>query len=315
MSNLKYTWDQLVAAAKNACAITSTGTDFDTGNASIDLVNDAVAMFAGEHDWSWLRRPLILAFVAVALSSLVRASGVLTATRTAHGLVAGDFLRVTGSTSADGEYFVASVPTVDTFTLNQTGTDETLATAGSYITGFVPLPADFLGLVNVERNSQVRTVYPVSQNRIDRFRTSGGIYMVGPTGFFYAIRAVPQTSDTGVGVMRMELYPTPTEAETAAMIGEYRRQPPVRTSGNSVPDLGPSGQVYACLRALCRAMAISTEEERAGEDWRRYERMLAKCIEQDGNQESVLGMMEGGIDDSAGYAPDHLYPTNIYAAP
>jgi hypothetical protein len=317
MSSLAYTRDQLVAAAKSACAITATGTDFDTGNAAIDLVNDAVQFIANERDWGWTRRPLVLDFAAVAITSIVRTSNVLTITKTAHGLLAGDYLRITGSTSADGMYYVASVTSADVFTVNQAGSNESLATPGSYIKGFVALPADFLGLASLERNAQIRMARPVSMQRITQYRAAGGQWVVGPYGCYYNVRSTPQTVDTAAGAFRLELFPCPSEAETAALAGEYKRAIPTLANGSSIPDIGPGGPLHACLRTLCRAMAISTEEERAGEDWRRYERMLAQCAARDGDQQSNLGPIEGGVGeqgyDGSGGDDARLYPSHITA--
>lgn len=313
MSNLTYTRDNLVAAAKNACAISGVTTDFDTGNAAVDLVNDSVQFLAGEHDWSWTRRPLILDFATVAITTIVRTSNVLTITKTTHGLLAGDYIRITGSTSADGQYYVASVTSANVFTCNQAGDDESLATAGSYIKGFVALPADFHGLVTLERNAMIRSARAVSMQRITQYRSANGTYIVGPVGCFYAVRASPQSATTSAGTLRLELFPTPTEAETAALAGEYKRAIPTLAAGSDIPDIGPGGPIHACLRTLVRAMAISTEEERAGEDWRRYERMLETCKARDGDAQANLGQIEGGVGEQDTYI-DHLYPTGISAA-
>jgi hypothetical protein len=101
MSNVTYTVTDLTAAIKHAVALS--GSSLPTGNAETDLINDAIQILAGEHDWNWLRKPLILDFTAHTNTSVVRTSNVLTVTYTAHGLVAGDYVRITGSTSADGE--------------------------------------------------------------------------------------------------------------------------------------------------------------------------------------------------------------------
>lgn len=309
MSLVTYTLADLAAAAANAAGIAN-GADFDTGNAQADLVNDAVQQLAGEHEWSWLRKPLILNVTATANSSIVRTSSVLTVTSNAHGLVAGDFIRVTGSTSADGEYFVATAAT-NTFTLNQTGSDESLATAGSWIPGFIALPSDFAGLRVLERNSQIRTVFPTSMERITRYRSSGGIYLTGPTGFYYHIRTIPQVSATTSPTKRLELYPTPTAAETAALAGEYTRFVPKMSGGTSVADIALN--LFPCLKQLCRAKAIASEEERQGTDWAIYERLLGKAIDRDGDEQPNLGQIEGGVGDDI-MGEDHLYPTRISAA-
>jgi hypothetical protein len=310
MSNLTYTLADLKAAAKNAAGITDASVEFDTGNASADLVNDAIQLLANEHPWSWLRRPLILSVTATANASASRTSNVVTFTSNAHGLLAGDWIRITGSTDADGEFFVGSV-TTNTFTVNSTGTAGALAAGGSWIPGFVALPADFSGLVTIQRNSQVRTMSPCSGDRLLRYRTAGGVVMAGPTGYRYAIRQTPQTGVTATPTKRLELYPAPTEAEAAAFAGEYRRFVPKVSGSTDVPDVGI--ECHAALRRLCRAMALSSEEERGGEDWRLYERQLQQLKERDGGESDILGALEGGVDD-CDLGVDGLYPTRISPA-
>lgn len=312
MSLLTYTFANLKAAAKHAGAVQGSGNDFDTGNDAATIVNDALAFLQQDYDWSWLKKPFALSFSAVAITSLVRASDVVTVTKTAHGLSIGDPVRITGSSatvnSFDGEYIVATVPTADTFTVNQSGADETANTPGSYILGFVTFASDFNGLLDIQRNSRIRGMFPASMDRINRFRTAGGILFGGPVGFHYALRTVGQASVSASPTTRLELFPTPTEAETAAIIGTYRRLLPTLSSDNDLPDV-PSF-CMPLLRTLVRAWAVSTEEERAGEDWRRYERMKQTAIQRDSSESSNLGMLEGGIDDPMSTV-DHLYPVNI----
>lgn len=311
MSAVTYTLADLTAAAANAAGIAN-GADFDSGNAQADLVNDAIQQLAGEHDWSWLRKPLVLSIAITAATSISRTSNVLTVTSNAHGLVAGDFIRITGSTSADGQYYVVTAAT-NTFTLNQSGSDEALATPGSWIPGFIALPADFAGLRVLQRNGgQFGPCVPTGMQRLTQYRTNGGIYSIAPSGFLYAVRTIPQISATTSPTKRLELYPTPLAAETVIMAGEYTRFVPKVSGGTAVADIALN--LFPCLRRLCRALAISTEEERAGEDWRMYERMLATAISRDGDEQPNLGQLQGGVDDVGGLERDYLYPFQITPA-
>jgi len=164
----------------------------------------------------------------------------------------------------------------------------------------------------LHRFSTIASVRPASLDLITRYRTGGGIFTAGPFNFLYAIRTVPQSAASATPTKRLELYPTPAAAETAALTGEYTRFVPKLTGGTNVADIGVG--CFPTLRRLCRALAISTEEERAGEDWRAYERGLAQCKLRDGDEQPNLGPIEGGVSDYPMAQDSFLYPTRISPA-
>jgi hypothetical protein len=73
-------------------------------------------------------------FTPVAITSIARASNILTVTKSSHGLAVGRKVRIHGAAdvSFNGDYVIATVPTVNTFTVANIGSDASATVAGYY---------------------------------------------------------------------------------------------------------------------------------------------------------------------------------------
>ncbi len=173
---------------------------------------------------------------------------------------------------------------------------------------YVALPADFGRMLTVHRAATFARMVPVSFEKIFEYRATQISAVEGMVGYYYAIRAEKQASATAYPLWRMELYPTPSASVSAGIIGLYQRVPAALASGSSVPDIPE--EYHVALKFLCRAMAVHSEEEYRSSDWDRYDELIDILKKKDGDVQSDLGQMEGGIYthtlDSA-----HLYPASI----
>lgn len=173
---------------------------------------------------------------------------------------------------------------------------------------YVAMPSDFGRLLVAHRVTTFARLVPVSFDKLIQYRATQLSAVEGMVGFYYCLRAEKQASVTAAPVWRMELYPTPSASETGGIVGIYQRLPRAMTTGTDVPDM--PDEYHIALKYLCRAMAIQSEEDRMSSDWDRYNEAIAILKQKDGDVQSDLGQMEGGIFthtlDSA-----HLYPNSI----
>lgn len=79
----------------------------------------------------------------------------------------------------------------------------------------------------------------------------------------------------------LEIFPTPSADAPSALQGTYlRRIPMMELEDDDGPEI--PGQYHHLLLVLCRAMAVSSEESQAGEDWRLFNQMLPTYTDKDG---------------------------------
>lgn len=289
MSLQSYTFAQLEALAGHAVGKST----FDTGNSAALIVAAALYDLANRHDWSWLRQPLSLDVSSASIQGITRASNVVTCNCANHQAVPGDSVRISGSTVAgsvtafNGEVIVATTPDDDTFTFNQIGTNgSATVTSAIMIPGFIAMPANFLRMNVLKRRgfgteAQQSTLDDVMDMR------ANSIGLTSTLCTWWALHSIPQLNGT-FPPWRIEIYPSPTAAQTSFLYGSYYRALPIGT-GSAVPDV-PVDELEL-LAAAVRYQAILTETQvpdmRVGD----YDRKLAESKTRDGMRQTNLGSM------------------------
>lgn len=293
-----YTFAQL----KNAVTVATAGT-LDPNLTAGEVVNRAYNWLYCASQWSWRRRPLMLSAVANALSTVARASDIVTVTLTSHGLVPGDAVRLRNTVaplqSMDGSYLVYTTPTPNTFTVQQLGPDETATTAGQMIPGFLNLPSDFGSLESFNFSGFTGVAEPVELESIINMRSYPTSY--GLLRFFFAVTARNQVNTTSPSTYRIELYPTPTDPTQNMFMATYYIIPQPMTQDTEVPNL-PS-DLMDLLHRLCRAFGVSDQEERSGNDWDLAMSMLQSAKITDANRQTQMGKFRTSLTQYTGNTP------------
>ncbi len=275
-----YTFTELQTAVTHALH----GTPNSSAPAS-QIVNRSLNYLAKMRPWRWRMKNLSLNITATALTSLTRASNVVTAVQTAHGFSVGSSFSVIGAdNSFKGQFIVAGVTSSSIFTYSQNGSDETASTAGSTIPGALVLPADFDTLITLKGAiTSYQTVYPTSMEDMWMMRQNAYGY-----GYetWYALNWQSQASVTAAPRAVLEVYPIPQAAAIGGFVGTYNRLIPTMSAGTDVPDVPQ--QYHGLLMVLCRAMAVSNEEDRSGSDWELFSNMLKDLAADEGQSQGVV---------------------------
>lgn len=293
-----YTYAQL----KNAVTVATAGT-LDPNLTTGEIVNRAYNWLVCLHKWSWRRRPLMLSTVGITPTNVVRASDMVTVTSTAHGLIPGDAVRLINTVaplqSMDGAYLVYTVPTSNTFTVQQLGPDESATAAGQWIPGFLNLPADFGALDSFNFAGFTGIAEPVEMAEIINMRAYPTQY--GFLRYFFSVVARSQATAASASTYRMEIYPTPTTIVTNMFIGTYWMIPLPMTQDTDVPNI-PSDMMDV-LHRLCRAFGVSDQEERSGNDWELAQAMIQTAQQTDGDRQTQMGMLRTSLTQRYGSSP------------
>ncbi len=261
-----------------------------------EIVNRALNMLVKVRPWRWRQKAMSLSFTSLTPSSLVRASNVVTATVAGHGLTSGASIRVTGSTGTtnafDGSFTVVSIVDANTFTYAQAGANETATAPGTIILGYCVLPADFSAMIALK--SAVNSFREVRATSLDDLLERRQFAYGANYETWYALSYLGQTSLTTEPTAILELFPVPVSAVVGALQGFYYRRVPNLNNATDLPDI--PGEFHELLRVLCRALALSTEEDQLGTDWQLYQRMLAEFDADDGAAQGVvIGRMTSTI--------------------
>lgn len=167
---------------------------------------------------------------------------------------------------------------------------------------YVNLPTDFGELYALAgtANTTLPTVHWTSLDRIAALRQQQGI---AGSDLFVALSYAAQASSTAAPTARLEVFPTPAANATAAITGFYLRVPPAMSGNTDVPDV-PAVYLPA-LKALCRAFAVSDEDQQVGPDWDRANAMIAQLAGRDTMAQPHGHRVVGTVDfvDGAGGGP------------
>lgn len=156
---------------------------------------------------------------------------------------------------------------------------------------YIALPLDFAQILTIKKAGDANNlVKPVSLDVLIQQRQTGAASIAE---LYYALSAQPQASLTAEPTQIVELYPTPTATTVGFLVGTYIRQVPKLTGSTSLPDI--PAYLHPSLRVLCRAMAVSNEEQQEGSDWALFERMIAPLMVEDGQATGYLGRARGGL--------------------
>lgn len=245
---------------------------------AIEIANRALLMLVRKKPWNWRRRSLVLAARAsAATTSIVRAAtGIVTLTLTAHGLLPGDWFTLNGSvwptSPGDGVYTVLTAATADTLTFYNAGTAETAGTQGNVISGRVALPTDFAELetLNATSASPLARCYPVDMAELlDRRR---GYITFASGDFWYCVNTINQAATTSEPTYVLEIAPVPKVDTIVLAAGTYFRKIPLLVADNDMPDI--PGQLHDLWINLCRGLATTNEEEVQSADWSMFNNRL-----------------------------------------
>jgi len=271
--------------------------------------------------------------VVQTITTIARATNVVTVSLVAHGIQAGNSVTIIGcsDTSFNGTFTVATAAT-DSFTINQTAADATPTTAGQLtppaylavnyfqyaqlgndefavaplggtIPGALFLPADFDGIVALKcAINSFRECYPVTMDDLwlRRQYAYGAAYET-----FFALNWLAQKTTTDVPRSVIEVHPIPQSAGPGLFVGTYMRMVPKLVNGTDIPDI--PAQYHDLLLVLCRALAVSTEEDRVGSDWELFGRMVQDLAADEGaSQGPIVGQMRNTLN--RGWRPSPFYP-------
>jgi hypothetical protein len=312
MANEYYTFADL----KNAVIHALHGTPNSKSPAS-QIVNRALTILTKMRPWRWRTKNVSINVTQTAITSISRTSIVVTVNQTAHGYMNGSAVAVVGADTAfNGQFVVTSVAapvapstTSDSFSYNQLGSDATAATPGFTIPGFLLLPTDFEALLTLKAAiNSFRDVIPTSLDDLwfRRQYSYGAAYET-----WFALNWQSQLSATVAPRAVLEIHPIPQAAAVGAFVGSYFRIIPALSADTDVPDL-PS-PYHGLLMVLCRALAVSTEEDRSGSDWELFGRMVADMAADDGASQGMpTARMCNTINH--GYRPGPFFPAGRISA-
>lgn len=289
-----YNLTGLMAAVTHAL-----GRSPDTSTSAADIVNDALNYLTTSHPWRWRKQNFSLSFVGKTVTSLTRASNVVTASSTAHGFVAGDWFKMTGvATSGYNGDFQVITAAANTFTYSSTGGDGTDASGSTAFSSKVALPTDFIQLIALHApGGTIRECRPTSPEELSWMRQA--FISCTDITIYYCVSISPQTSVTTLPTWQIDFYPPPFSAQAGSMQGTYLRAIPALSTGTDMPDI--PAYLHPLLKTLCRAFAISDEEQQAGADWQRYNAQLRDFQAADGGQNVSVGRMRGAVDQNISY--------------
>ena len=295
MANFFLTFTELQDAVVHALGGTP-----NPKNPATQIVNRALNWMCKKRAWKWRQKPLSIDFVSSTLTVLSRTTNVVSATTgTAHGLVPGSTFRVDGCVpqSFNGVFVVATAPTTTTLTWGQAAANDAASTFGSVLPAHALLPTDFDELLALRAGvNSFSSCSPVGLDALLAMRqaSAGAAFDTS-----FAVSWLSQTAVNAEPRAILELFPAPAFAQLAALSGMYLRRIPKLTTGTDIPDI--PGQYHDLLLVLCRAMAVSTEEDQSGQDWQLFQSMFLDYAASDGmSQGPVVGRMASTIGRGAG---------------
>jgi hypothetical protein len=305
MANETYTFADL----KNTIIHALHGTP-NSKAAAAQTVNRALTILTKMRPWRWRTKNVSINVTQTAITSISRATNVVTVNQTAHGYLNGSAVAIVGAdTSFNGQFVVTTVVTADQFQYNQLGSDATATTPGFTIPGFLLLPTDFEALLTLKAAiNSFRDVIPTSLDDLwfRRQYSYGAAYET-----WFALNWQSQLSVTVAPRAVLEIHPIPQAAAVGAFVGSYFRIIPALSADTDVPDL-PS-PYHGLLMVLCRALAVSTEEDRSGSDWELFGRMVADMAADDGASQGMpTARMANTINH--GWRPGPFYPAGRISA-
>lgn len=159
--------------------------------------------------------------------------------------------------------------------------------------GRIPLPDDLGEIVSLI-GFQSRGVCAKTSARNVMAARVGAIG--GNFGLYYFLGMMPQATPADVPGRCLEIAPVPATSQADALYLTYRRLIPQLVNPTDVPAI-PYG-MFEMLRVLVRAMAVSTEDQKAGHDWELFRAMLPNYIHADSVAGgAVQGQMRNVLDD------------------
>jgi len=158
---------------------------------------------------------------------------------------------------------------------------------------YIALPANFNQLISLVGFLGLRVV-PASIEEIQTYRYQSTTNSAGV--LYYAISTASQTNASALPTRRLEIWPTPSATTTTGFLAlEYDAEIPALVNGTDVPDI--PDQFSPLIRQVCRAMAVSDEEQQQGTDWELFKDMVPTYTDRDSVVQPNLGQPRGGLYD------------------
>lgn len=144
----------------------------------------------------------------------------------------------------------------------------------------VNLPTDFDSLKTVKSSyGTFRDVAIVSLEKLSELRQFA---FASSFELYVAVSWRPPVDDELTVQPILEIFPTPSASASNSLNGFYLRRIPALDVGSPTAEPQIPEAYHALLLVLCRAMAVSSEESQAGEDWRLFNQMLDTYTDKDG---------------------------------
>lgn len=173
---------------------------------------------------------------------------------------------------------------------------------------YIELPEDLGQIDGKLAGPNLTVVEPASLEQIALWRRWGTPFS---DMIRYAPSARPQETASSLPRRVLELYPTPSASVVGYLTGHYLRLVPALADDSDVPDIPAA--FHPLLKTLCRAFAVSDEEQQAGEDWAKAQRLLPAMIREDGLLRGPLGALPAvtgfGLRSSGRPSPGGFGPT------
>ena len=144
---------------------------------------------------------------------------------------------------------------------------------------FISLPADFGEVVEVERGLSVWTgdIRKIVDSDL-AVMTRSAWTRTGMMGWL--LYGVNQATPADPGTFHLRVVPTPLESVTSAIIVTYNTRVPDAISSDTALPPVPVGS-HDTLMAICRAMAVSMEEQSDSHEWQVAKVMIDRDIAAD----------------------------------
>ncbi len=202
-----------------------------------------------------------------------------------------------------GAFTVLTTPDANTFTYANTGPQDLNALNkggtspyGYWVPGHYVLPSDFSAIRTLRCPTlSLMRVTPVTLDEIFRLRQ---LVITTTLEIFYCVSSLPQASLTTPPVPILYIFPTPTATVLNYLNGIYVRRICPLTNLTDVPDIPE--QFLDLVYWTSRAMAVSSEQDRAGEDWRMVMSQLEQLKAEDAMDQEPEGYMKPLANETSG---------------
>ncbi len=178
-------------------------------------------------------------------------------------------------------------------------------------TAYAALPTDFGTGQLLSVHSPLVPIYRVIKTTLDDIAAKRGLIVSMPMTTYVAVSWPSQLNSVlAPGQARLEIWPTPSTSRTGAITITYRRGPATLTSDSQVPNIPVNFEsaLTSWARAQTMLRELGASDQGAVAEYNFAKSQLDSLKEQDGAQDSDLGLIQGAVM-GASYDPLHFDPT------